>query len=97
MDTTDLRSGTHLTVEDELAIFAPPLSRARADPATAAGLVALFASTLFLGAFLVFLAQPILAKMVLPLPFSAQPSSSRGCRSVNKADYGDSVTPFSWR
>jgi spermidine synthase len=41
--------------------------RAIARPARATGLVALFASTLFLSAFLSFAAEPMVAKMVLPI------------------------------
>ncbi len=69
MDTTDLGLKGQLAFEHALATDTAALADARtiASPARATGLVALFASTLFLSAFLSFAAEPMVAKMVLPI------------------------------
>ena len=59
------------TLESSLTLAADDASYADAPtssgPARATALVALFASTLFLSAFLSFAAEPMVAKMVLPI------------------------------
>jgi len=69
VNTTDLGLKGQLAFEPTLANDAASLAdhRAIAGRARAAGLVALFASTLFLSAFLSFAAEPMVAKMVLPI------------------------------
>lgn len=69
MATTDLGLKGQLAFKHTLATHTVSLADARpiASPARATGLVALFASTLFLSAFLSFAAEPMVAKMVLPI------------------------------
>jgi len=69
VDTTDLGLKGQLAFEHALATDTVLRADAcaLASPARAAGLVALFASTLFLSAFLSFAAEPMVAKMVLPI------------------------------
>jgi hypothetical protein len=69
VDSTDPWANGQLAFEHTLATDTPSLADARAiaSPARATGLVALFASTLFLSAFLSFAAEPMVAKMVLPI------------------------------
>jgi hypothetical protein len=80
MDTTDLASDGQLALEQTLAIRAPRIAgeSAGAGSVAAAGLVVLFASTLFLSAFLLFLVQPMMAKMVLPM-LGGSPAVWNGC------------------
>ena len=69
MDTTDYGLKGQLAFDPTLATATASLADARtiAGPARATGLVALFASTLFLSAFLSFAAEPMVARMVLPI------------------------------
>ena len=80
MDTTNLASDGQLALEQTLAIRAPRIAEdgAGAGTVAAAGLLALFASTLFLSAFLLFLVQPMVAKMVLPT-LGGSPAVWNGC------------------
>lgn len=69
MATADLSSDGQLVLERTVAIGPVGVADDHAVPCAvpAAGLVALFAATLFLSAFLLFLVQPMVAKMVLPI------------------------------
>ena len=87
MDTTDLGLNGHLVLEHTLANDSAPLAAARtiASQARATGLVALFASTLFLSAFLSFAAEPMVAKMVLPILGGAAPTPEIDAGSAGTA------------
>jgi len=66
----DLTSNGRIGLEQTVAIEHAGTVKDNVVPraaAPAAGLVPLFASTLFLSAFLLFLVQPMVAKMVLPI------------------------------
>ena len=80
MDTTHLALRGHIALEETLALPAPPIGEdgVGAGTVAAAGLIALFASTLFLSAFLLFLVQPMVAKMVLPM-LGGSPAVWNGC------------------
>ncbi len=78
MDTTHLASSGHNALQETLALRAPRIGKDGAGTAAATGLIALFASTLFLSAFLLFLVQPMVAKMVLPM-LGGSPAVWNGC------------------
>lgn len=67
--SANLAADGQLALEQTLVIRAPGVAEdgAGAGTVAAAGLVVLFAPTLFLSAFLLFLVQPMVAKMVLPV------------------------------
>jgi len=69
VETTVPGASVQLVFERTLIADAAPHPDARtsAGPARATALVALFASTLFLSAFLSFAVEPMVAKMVLPI------------------------------
>lgn len=69
METTNLTPNGDLAFDQPLPI-APArvaIDRPLAQSADSAGLVVLYTTTLFLSAFLLFLVQPMVAKMVLPI------------------------------